>query len=651
MPPSKLRPLAAVALLGACAPTEPPRTAAPPLASASSAPSAPAPVSASASAPRPPSSFVAAFSDPDRRRRLEAAFPQIDALVENELREEKLPSVTVGIVLDGELAYAKGFGLADVATGRKADADTVYRVASISKSFTALTVLRLRDEGKLSLDDALAKHLPEMASVEAFSGDAPPLTLRHVLTHTSGLPRDGSYPTATKEATDADILRVLSSARLEAAPGARFAYSNLAYAGLGVAAGRAAGTGFRRAVADRIFAPLGMTASTFDVDAVPAARLATAYKLASGGLVPIDPWTFRAGDGAGGLYTSLRDLARFATLQLAAYPARGGADEGPVRRATIREAHEPRTQALPLRVALRENPEPGQRPVSARVASYGYGWFEEQICDFDDLVFHGGIVDGYTSMLALLPERGVAAIVLANARHADSEWLAKDALIALRRTGALVKRSADPRLAARFEPAVEAIAKLVGRYDAATYDAMLSEGRPRLPAEKDELEGYGARHGACKTWKPVEIASASQATFDLACEKGRLELSLTLGADGKVTGFDGLSRGLDAPPKLREAAEKVVALVAKWDEKLYERHLAKHTKDKAKLVAKLDRIRRAHGACALREVEKAGTEDRFVLGCEKHGALVLRVTLDPRSEERIKAFQLTPQTAGACPSF
>jgi len=636
----RVRPLAVSLMVASCGPV-----------TQASAPS-PAGSAASAIEAPPASTFVAGFADPDRRKKLEAALPKIDAIIEAEMKAEEIPSVVVGIVIDGELAYSKGFGFADVASGRKADVDTVYRVASMSKSFAALTVLRLRDEGKLSLDDALSKHLPEAARITPASADSPPITLRHLLAHTSGLPRDGTYDGASKEVTDTELIAALGKTRAERAPGLGFAYSNLGYTALAVAAGRAAGTPYRKAVLARILGPLGMRASTFDVAEVPPARLATAYvRRGPGTLVPIDPWTFRAGEGAGGLYTSLRDLARYAALQLSAYPPRGGADDGPVKRSTVREAHEPRARAQPLRVWTREAPEPGQRPVGARASAYGYGWFVKETCEFDDLVMHGGLVDGYSTQLALLPERGVAAIVLTNARHAEAEWLAEEALLLLKRSGGLEKRSADLRLASEFEPSLRRFLALMARWDDDSYGAMLSTGRPRVPAEKEELAGYRELHGACTAFSPLALVSAREGRFDVQCEKGRFELSLTLGIDGRVTGFDGTSHGVAAPPGLAEAAARIAGLVTKWDDRVYEKHLAKHEKDRAKLVARFERIRRAHGACTAKEFRRTPSSKSFRLSCERSGGLVLSVELDPSNAELVKSHTLRPGVEGACPSF
>jgi CubicO group peptidase (beta-lactamase class C family) len=139
----------------------------------------------------PPVRFVESdveyvFSDPNRRRLLEAALPSLDALAATSMREEQLPGLVLGAVIDGDLAYGKGFGFANIARRTRTDVDTVYRLGSVTKSFTALAALALRDAGMLSLEDPLTRFLPEASGLIYPTHDASAITLRQLLTHTSG---------------------------------------------------------------------------------------------------------------------------------------------------------------------------------------------------------------------------------------------------------------------------------------------------------------------------------------------------------------------------------------------------------------------------------------------------------------------------------
>src|SRR5690242_4240186 len=158
------------------------------------------PPSVPASAPAPaaeqlfaPASPPPAFADPDRRAKLTAAFPALDKALEDERTKQAVPGVAIGVVIDGELAYVKGFGVVDPASKAVPDADTVYRIGSISKSFTGLALLSLRDEGALDLDDPLARWIPEASKITYPTRDERPITLRQLTQHTSGLPRMGPF--------------------------------------------------------------------------------------------------------------------------------------------------------------------------------------------------------------------------------------------------------------------------------------------------------------------------------------------------------------------------------------------------------------------------------------------------------------------------
>lgn len=212
-----------------------------------------------------------AFGDPDRRAKLTAAVAGMDAAISDEMKQRDLKGLAIGIVIDGELAYSKGFGIVDPTTKTVPDADTVYRIGSVSKSFTGLALLTLRDEGVLQLDDPLTKWFPAASGIIYPSHDSRPITLRQLLTHTSGMPRDA---TDHRSPTEADIAKSLDGVHLESSPGTQFVYSNTGFGLLSIVVAHAAHSTFRDAMAKRIFRPLGMTATTFLREDVPVAHAA-----------------------------------------------------------------------------------------------------------------------------------------------------------------------------------------------------------------------------------------------------------------------------------------------------------------------------------------------------------------------------------------
>jgi CubicO group peptidase (beta-lactamase class C family) len=637
-----VRALAPIALaLTACVPAAPPPAALPP----------PAPTSAPAS-PAPAPAFTDpetgwAFADPARLAKLRSAFPEIDAVGAEQLAKQKLPSLSIGVVIDGELAYVKGFGYADLEKKTPVDADTVYRIGSITKSFTGLTLLALRDEGALAIDEPLTRFVPEAAGLVYPTRDSPPISLRQLLAHTSGLPRMGGFAPHHGPSED-DVTRSLAGFALATPPGTRWSYSNLGYSLLGIAASRAAHTPYRELVGKRLLAPLGMTSTAWNAADLPAGRAATGYTSDGGGAPKVaEPAKLGAAEGAGGLYASTRDLARWIAFQLAAYPPRSAPDDGPVKRSTVREAHSTGV-ASGLWVRLDPAPQKGDKPVDAIAETYGFGWIAATTCDFDPMVWHNGGIDGFRSEVRFLPKEGVGVITLANSAEADMEAIAGRVLGALSKTGGLAPRM--PKLAPAFGAAVEKLLGVLNVWDQPAYHAMLTKGRSAFPKEKDELAGYRERHAPCKGWKATEIQEPTRAKLSLDCARGALDMSVALGPDGLVAGFDGTSRDVPIPADERRIGEAVAKLIGAWDEGLYKKHLSRAFPQHDEVVAFYEGVRRKHGKCAVRSAEHAAFDRTILLACERGRDLRLSVTLDAKDPSVVRGYKLrTAPAGGRCP--
>jgi CubicO group peptidase (beta-lactamase class C family) len=644
----------AVGLL-ACAPVAPP--AAPP------APP-PAPPPAVAAAPPVAAQLVAdsdaeyGFADPDRRKKLASAFPAIDALVEATVQKHGLPGMVLGVVIDGELAFAKGAGVSDVGTKAVPDADTVYAIGSITKSFTALSVLALRDDGALSLDDPLTRFLPEAAGLVYPTRDAPPITLRQVLTHTSGLPRLGNFDYTRSDAapSEEEVVRSLSAFPLENPPGSAWVYSNLGYGLLGILVGRAAHAPLRTFMAKRIFEPLGMTATTFEAAHPPAGRLATGYQKASGGEIqPVPGWRLGASEGAGGIASSVRDMARYVAFQLDAYPPRSAPEKGPIRRSSVRETHANALKSGRLHVGLRSEAVKGESLVHAGSDAYGYAWTVHEDCDFDEVVRHSGAVAGFNSSVAFLPAEGVGVVALTNVNGDDFDIgaVSADALRALKKTGGLSPRVKRGQLSPLFATAMARFLAVYNAWDEGAYKAMLSTHRGRaVPAEDErrELAGYRGVNGACKGYEPIEVISPRVARLAMQCERGALEMFVALDEQGLIKGFGGTSRDVPAPPAVAKAAERIAGLVRKLDAAVYRKLFpTEAAAAHAERLAFFDKVRATYGACAPKGYTRTDTRQELTLACDRGGDLTLQLTLDAKNEEAVSAFALTPVPGGACP--
>ena len=176
----------------------------------------------------------AQFGDPDRRAKLGSAFADIDRLFAEFAKTAHVPGAAWGIVIDGELAHSGAAGVREVATNAPVDADTVFRIASMTKSFTAMAILKLRDEGKLGLDDPAERYVPELKGLRYPTTDSPRITIRHLLTHSEGFPEDNPWGDQQLSESEAGLSRMLRDGiPFSNAPGIAYEYSNYGFAILG----------------------------------------------------------------------------------------------------------------------------------------------------------------------------------------------------------------------------------------------------------------------------------------------------------------------------------------------------------------------------------------------------------------------------------
>jgi CubicO group peptidase (beta-lactamase class C family) len=278
------------------------------------------------------------FADPDRLAKLSSAFPEIDRLVSDFAERSQVPGVAYGIVVDGRVAHTFARGLREVATSSPVQNDTVFRIASMTKSFTAAAILQLRDEGKLALDDPAERYVPELAGLAYPTTDSPKITIRHLLSHSEGFPEDNPWGDQQLSATGAQMAEMMRSGiPFSTAPGTAFEYSNYGFAILGRIVANVSGVPYASYVRDRILLPLGMTVTTLEAASVPPERLAHGYRRRDGEWIEEPQLPDGAFGAMGGMLTSIGDLSKWVAFLLDAFPPRDGEDTGPLRRASRRE--------------------------------------------------------------------------------------------------------------------------------------------------------------------------------------------------------------------------------------------------------------------------------------------------------------------------
>ena len=385
------------------------------------------------------SAVFAADSAPTPDPRLAAALPAVDRLFADTAAEQNIPGLVYGIMLDGRLVHSAALGLADVAQKTPVTPESRFRIASMTKSFTALAIYRLRDDGRLALTDPVTRYLPEFRAVTLPTTDSAPITLLHLLTMTAGLPQDdpwGDRQLAVTPAAYAAFIR--GGVSFSSPPGTAYEYSNLGYALLGAVITRVSGEPYQGYITRTLLVPLGLNDTVWDYPAVPAGRLALGYRWENDAWQP-EPLLRDGAYGAmGGLITTLGDFARYTAFHLAAYPPRDDADSGPVRRATLREFHQP---AIVAAVADAK-PASGTPRANATAYAHGLRWN----VDTTGLVNlgHSGGLPGYGSNFRFYPALNFAIISFANRTYAPMATAnAKAAALILEKT-ALPARTPPP---------------------------------------------------------------------------------------------------------------------------------------------------------------------------------------------------------------
>lgn len=329
---------------------------------------------------------------------LERVIPELTQRLEQGLAKERILGLAVGIVRDQELVLAGGFGRANLQSERPPDERSLFRVASITKTFTAAAILQLRDDGRLSLDDPLHRFLPEFAAVRVRAGALDAVTLRRLLAHHSGLVTEAPLPgwDALQFPSLAEILAAIPDTEIVIPQDSAFKYSNLAYGLLGEVIARTAGMPYSEYLRTRILEPLKMRSSVLELTGDLRPRLAVGHyphRFDDG--YEVAPYKSLNGIAAcGQLHTSVEDLAHWVSLQFrAGETPRSGMQI--LRGATIDESHRP------------------QYLESDWSVGYCLGWRATRV---GDRVYHGhgGGIHGYASYVLFSKRYKLGVICLAN---------------------------------------------------------------------------------------------------------------------------------------------------------------------------------------------------------------------------------------------
>ena len=505
------------------------------------------------------------------------------------------PAVACGIVAGGTLVHAAGFG-SRVLHGPAPDADTVFRIASMSKSFTASAILLLRDSGLLALDDPAEKYVPELASWEPVTPDAGRVTIRNLLTMTAGFPTDDPWGDRQQGLSAEDFGSLLSGGvSFNWAPGTRFEYSNMGYAILGRVITAVSGTEYSEFVRTRLLAPLGMSRTGFAAEEfggvsarmdAPAAlsrtggrsglvgrastaNLAQGYRRGAAGWEPVPYEPHGAFAPMGGVFSSVHDLSLWVNGFASAFPP-GGTGDGthPLRAASRREMQ------LPQAVTAWRAPErmPGGGP--GALAYYGFGLFVDEDPVLGRVVNHSGGYPGFGTNMRWHPATGVGVIALANGTYAGMSVLAG---LLLR---AIVPRSAACHVA--LAPAAPgksaggpwpetlaaraAVDELLRSWDDSAADALFTENvalDAPYPERRRAIEQIRSRIGGFRPAgsRPAESDTPAHCRWWLTGDGGTVQAQIQLNPE-RPPRVQSLT--LAVPPASGGALDSVLSAVVTW---------------------------------------------------------------------------------------
>ena len=399
---------------------------------------------------------------------LAAAFlaASIDRAANDFMAATKTPGIAVVIVQGDQIAYAKGFGTTSLEGGAPVTPDTLFQIGSLTKVFTAATLVSLAAEGKIDLNAPAGRYVSGLDPAIAR------LTIGQLLTHTSGLKDEPAEYGSHDERDFAEYPKTWPASRAILAPGTTFSYSNLGYTLAGLVAQQAGGKPYADLVEERVFKPLSMTHSTFRPTVAMTYPIAIGHRGARGeAAVVVRPMAEDTRHWpAGFIYTSANDLARFAIAFL---------------QGRFAELAKPRVDV----------------PNDLEPAQYGYGLFIETYRGVPT-VWHAGDMPGFTAMMRILPAEKLALIVLANRQAVRPDPI----------LDALLDRKATPSPEQAVIPmSAEEMQRYVGRYtNRFPIDVFVRDGKLwiRRPDGEHALEKIGEHRFTTdpeRKFRPAEL--------------------------------------------------------------------------------------------------------------------------------------------------
>lgn len=459
---------------------------------------------------------------------LEAYFPMVENICSEFARKHNIPGMSLGIVADGKLAFTVNIGHTDINRKTPVSSSSVFRIASMTKSFTAMAILKLRDQGKLRLDDPVHLYIPELNKTRYPTKDSEPITIRHLLTHGAGFPEDNPWGDRQLADTDKELTDFIKGQiSFSTAPGTAYEYSNLGYAMLGKIITRVSKKPYQQYIREQIWLPLGMKNAAWEYADVPAEKLAHGYRWQEGRWLE-ETLLHDTPDGSwgamGSMMSSVDEFASYMLLHLNAWPPSDAMEAGPVSRSSVREMHHPwRIISLNAAYAYAS----GRPCPTATAYCYGLRWTRD--CDGRTFIAHSGGLPGFGSHWQVMPDYGIGVVALANRTYSPMSALNMQILDTLVRLSGLKPRSVQ--VTPILETRKNELAGILPDWKNAEQTGIFAENffpdHPIGLLRKESIQLFN-RAGSIVKVGPMRAENNLRGSFVLTCENNDLEVYFTL---------------------------------------------------------------------------------------------------------------------------
>lgn len=475
------------------------------------------------------SSYQSAFfTDAGRMEKIMQAFPVMDKIFKDYADSNHLPGVAYGLVVDGKLVYKGNIGYTDIDKKIPVTSSSLFRIASMSKSFAAMAIMKLRDEGKLNLDDPAYFYIPELKNLKYPTADAPHITVRHLMSHSAGFPEDNPWGDRQLADTDKDLIELISKQiSFSNPPGIAYEYSNLGFALLGKIITAVSGIQYQEYIKKNILEPLGMKTTTYEYADVAPEKLAHGYRWLN------NKWNEEellhdTKDGSwgamGAMISSIDEFANYMAFHMSAWPPNNAKDDGPIKRSSVREMHHPwRISGFNPNYAF-----PDGRICAVTTAyCFGLGWMKD--CDGKTYIAHSGGLPGFGSQWRMMPDYGIGIVSFANRTYAPMGFVNLKILDTIIKMAGLQPRQLPPSKI--LEQRKNELLKILPDWNNAEKSGIFAENFfPDYPIDtlKKQASELYAKAGKILAVKEMKPENQLRGSFLIEGEKINIEIYFTL---------------------------------------------------------------------------------------------------------------------------